>query len=309
MKKIFQIENYDKKPLILIVDDIAKNIQVVANILGKDDYDISVALNGRQALSIMEKVRPDLILLDVMMPDIDGYEVCRTLKKDRRTDSIPVIFLTAKSDKEDIVKGFEMGAVDYVLKPFNPVELLARVRTHVSLKITTDLLMEKIAQLAEMASKDSLTGLYNHGYLLEMLEKRIFESKRHKTHLSVFMFDIDRFKKVNDTFGHKYGDLVLKNISNAAKDSIRKSDIIGRYGGEEFIIIFPNINREEAFIVADKIRKKIEEIKWEKKDLKITVSGGVAQYHGGTAEDLVIKADELLYRAKANGRNRIEKDS
>jgi two-component system, sensor histidine kinase and response regulator len=109
MRKIFQTEDQDKKPLILIVDDIAKNIQVVANILGKDDYDISVALNGRQALSIMEKVRPDLILLDVMMPDIDGYEVCRRLKKDRRTDSIPVIFLTAKSDKEDIVKGFRDG--------------------------------------------------------------------------------------------------------------------------------------------------------------------------------------------------------
>ncbi|MBF0527188.1 MAG: response regulator [Deltaproteobacteria bacterium] len=150
----------EKKPLILIVDDVPMNLQVLGNTLSQENYQIAVATNGRQALSLTESVTPDLILLDVVMPEVDGFEVCRILKGDDRTKDIPIIFLTAKSESEDIVKGFELGAVDYLTKPFSTLELLARVRTHLELKKSKDMQNELIAQLKDaLAQVKQLTGL------------------------------------------------------------------------------------------------------------------------------------------------------
>ncbi len=216
----------EKTPLVLIVDDVAKNLQVLGTILSKQNYKVAAANNGEQALKIAGNTLPDLILLDIMMPGINGFEVCSRLKKDQKTADIPVIFLTAKIEPEDIIKGFEAGAVDYVTKPFNSVELLARTKTHLELKISRDLLKSKNEQLKELAITDSMTGLYNHRYIIDNLVERIAEAKRYKQSLTVAMLDIDFFKKVNDVHGHLFGDFVLVRISTIIEESIRKTDIL-----------------------------------------------------------------------------------
>jgi diguanylate cyclase (GGDEF)-like protein len=296
----------EKTPLVLIVDDVAKNLQVLGTILSKQNYKIAAANNGEQAIKIANTTLPDLILLDIMMPGISGYEVCARLKKDPRTKDISIIFLTAKIEPEDIVKGFEAGAVDYVAKPFNSTELLARVKTQLELKISKDLLKIKNEQLRELAITDSMTGLYNHRYIIDSLSERIAEAKRYKQSLSVAMLDIDYFKKVNDNYGHFFGDFVLVRISTIIEESIRKTDIAGRYGGEEYLIIFTNTDKKSALNTLERIRKSIEKEKWDKKDLVITVSGGLSELKDEDYSKLIMKADNLLYKAKENGRNRNE---
>lgn len=296
----------EKTPLVLIVDDVAKNLQVLGTILSKQNYKVAAANNGEQALKIAGNTLPDLIFLDIMMPGINGFEVCSKLKKDQKTADIPVIFLTAKIEPEDIIKGFEAGAVDYVTKPFNSVELLARAKTHLELKISKDLLKSKNVQLKELAITDSMTGLYNHRYIIDSLVERISESKRYKQSLTVAMLDIDFFKKVNDAHGHLFGDFVLIRISTIIEESIRKTDIAGRYGGEEYLIIFTNTDKKSAFNTMERIRKSVENEKWDKKDLKVTISGGLSELKDEDHSKLIKKADEMLYRAKENGRNRNE---
>jgi len=296
----------EKTPLVLIVDDVAKNLQVLGTILSKQNYKIAAANNGEQAIKIANNTLPDLVLLDIMMPGISGFEVCTRLKKDSRTRDIPIIFLTAKIEPEDIVKGFETGAVDYVLKPFNSIELLARVKTHLELKISRDMLKIKNEQLRELAITDSMTGLYNHRYIIDSLSERIAEAKRYKQSLSVAMLDIDYFKKVNDNYGHLFGDFVLVRISTIIEESIRKTDIAGRYGGEEYLIIFTNTDKKSALNTLERIRKSIEKEKWDKRDLVVTISGGLSELKDEDYSKLIKKADDLLYKAKENGRNRNE---
>ncbi len=217
-----------EQPLVLIVDDVAKNLQVLGTILSKEEYRIAAANNGEQAIAVANDTLPDLILLDVLMPDLNGYETCTKLKSIPKTKEIPVIFLTAKIESEDMIKGFKAGAVDYITKPFNSFELLARVKTHVELKISKDLLNEQNELLQKLSITDRMTGLYNHQYIIDNLSKRIAESKRYKQPLSVAMMDIDFFKKVNDSHGHAFGDHVLIKISCIIEDTIRKTDIVGR---------------------------------------------------------------------------------
>ncbi|HAJ95191.1 MAG TPA: diguanylate cyclase response regulator [Actinobacteria bacterium] len=296
----------EKIPLILIVDDIAKNLQVLGTVLSKKNYKIAAANNGEQAISIANNTLPDLILLDIMMPGINGYEVCARLKKDPKTKDIPIIFLTAKIELDDIVKGFETGAVDYIAKPFNSVELLVRTKTHLELKISRDLLKIKNEQLKKLSITDSMTGLYNHRYIIDSLSERIAEAKRYKQPLSIIMFDIDYFKKVNDNYGHTFGDYVLVRISTIIEESVRKTDIAGRYGGEEYLIIFTNTDIKNAYKTSERLRKSIEKEKWEKAGLAVTVSGGICELKDEDCPKLIMKADNLLYKAKKNNRNRIE---
>ncbi len=297
----------EKTPLILIVDDVARNLQVLGTILGKENYKIAAANNGEQAISIANSTLPDLILLDIMMPGINGYEACARLKKNPKTRDIPIIFLTAKIELDDIVKGFEAGAVDYITKPFNSVELLVRTKTHLELKISRDLLKIKNEQLKKLAITDSMTGLYNHRYIIDSLSERIMEARRYKQPLSVIMLDVDHFKKVNDNHGHAFGDFVLVRISTIIEETIRKTDIAGRYGGEEFLIIYTNTDNKSAFNTSERLRKSIEKEKWDKADLIVTVSGGICELKDEDFSKLIMKADSLLYKAKENGRNRIEK--
>ncbi|MCP4136968.1 MAG: diguanylate cyclase [bacterium] len=302
-----------KESLILIVDDVPKNLQVMGNILSKEGYQIAFATNGKEAIPMIEDIFPDLILLDIMMPEMNGFEVCTTIKGSSKTKSIPIIFLTAKTETDDIVKGFRFGAVDYITKPFNSSELLARVRTHLELKRSKDIILQiseelirKNMILEEMAISDSLTELYNHNYTITRLTEEIERSNRYSQDLSIIMFDIDHFKEINDMHGHQVGDEVLSRVSAILKSRLRRVDIVGRYGGEEFLVILTNTNLEQGITTAEKIRHDIEELTWSFEGLKTTISGGVCAHENGNDVELIKKADKLLYLAKENGRNRIE---
>jgi len=302
-------EIYRKQPLVLIVDDVLENIQVLGNILKEEKYKIALANNGKKAISIATAILPDLILLDVMMPELDGFETCKRLKKIPETKDIPIIFLTAKTETQDIIDGFKIGAVDYITKPFNSYELRSRVRAHVELKISKDLLIEKNEILAKLAITDSLTGSYNHRYIIDSLSRLIEENERYKKPLSIAMVDIDNFKKVNDSYGHDFGDEVLIKISSSIENGIRKTDLLGRYGGEEFLVIFNFSNLKGAVESMDRIIKNVENIKWGKENFKVTISAGVCERKDEDVLKLIKKSDTLLYIAKEKGRNRLEFDS
>jgi len=303
------MENHSKDnniPLILIVDDTIKNLQLLGSVLKEENYKIAIANNGNQAVLIAAQTLPDLILLDVMMPGLNGYETCKKLKEIEKTKHIPIIFLTAKSEIEDIVDGFKAGAVDYITKPFNIYELKARVKTHIELKISKDLLEESNIKLQKLSVTDGLTGLYNHRYIVDLTVRLIEESKRYNQILSIAMIDIDNFKSVNDTYGHPFGDEVLIKLASTFEEKIRKTDSAGRYGGEEFLIILTHTDISGAIEVVERIRSSVENLKWNHKDVKITISVGVYQRNNEDTSSLISKADQLLLKAKKNGKNRIE---
>jgi two-component system cell cycle response regulator len=315
------------KSTILIVDDNVHNLQVLAVIVEKLGCDSVLAMDGQQALEYVEIERPDLILLDVMMPRMDGYEICSLFKKNSQLKDIPVIFLTAKSEIEDIVKGFEVGGVDYVIKPFNAIELKARIKTHLSLKKSNDeirsaneelreannIIEKKNSQLKEMmeqlelaAKTDMLTGLYNRRHMMAKIEEEVSKFKRHKRSFSFIMADIDFFKKVNDIYGHNGGDYVLKVVANILSTSIRAVDTVARWGGEEFLIMLPEVEVEGAGISAERIRKNVAErlLHYQGVDFTVTITLGVATFTMNDEIDEAIKrADDALYAGKARGRN------
>jgi diguanylate cyclase (GGDEF)-like protein len=299
-------EFYGRQPLILIVDDVLENVQVLGNILKEDNYKIAIANNGNQAISTAVAIHPDLILLDVMMPELDGFETCKRLKKIPETKDIPIIFLTAKAETQDIIDGFKVGALDYITKPFNSYELKARVKTHSELKISKDLLIEKNAILEKLSITDGLTGLYNHRFITDNLSRLIEENERYKKPLSIAMIDIDNFKMVNDSFGHDFGDEVLIKVSNYIENGIRKTDFCSRYGGEEFLVIFKHCDLKGAIESMDRIIKNVENLKMEKRNLKVTLSAGIYERKDEDVLALIKKADDLLYIAKQKGKNRLE---
>jgi PleD family two-component response regulator len=222
--------NEPNKATVLIVDDAPYNVQALA-ILLKDDYKIMVATDGARCIELATGDNPpDLILLDIEMPDINGYEVCRRLKSLEFTKHIPIIFITGKDGTSDEEFGFNLGAVDYITKPVQPSIVKVRVKTQITIKQQNDL-------LKRMALYDQLTNLYNRHYLMELFPKRISESLRHAQALSLIMVDIDHFKEVNDNHGHDVGDLVLQAISKEISSNLRSEDIAARFGGEEFIVI------------------------------------------------------------------------
>ncbi|MCJ7616480.1 MAG: diguanylate cyclase [Desulfobacterales bacterium] len=299
-------EIYDRQPLILIVDDTIKNLQVLGSILKDENYKLAIATNGNQAISTANEIKPDLILLDVMMPELDGLETCKILKSMEEIKDIPVIFLTAKVETEDIVEGFKVGAIDYIIKPFNSYELKARVKTHIELKISKDLLKKKNAILKKLSITDSLTGLFNRRYTMDALSRLIEENTRYRQPLSISMLDIDDFKKVNDEHGHIFGDEVIVKISSSIEGCLRKTDIVGRYGGEEFIILFAHTNLKGAVECVERIIKSVEKLKLDNTGTEVTISAGVCENKDEDVSAFVKKADDLLYTAKKKGKNRVE---
>ncbi len=286
------------KPIILIVDDEPANIQVLAACL-RDKYDIKVATSGEHCLGLVRnQLNPDLILLDIEMPEMDGYTVCRCLKSFSETESTPVIFVTARDGEDDEEKGLSLGAVDYITKPVNPAIVLARVDTHITLKQQRD-------ALEKMALHDQLTGLYNRYYLLEEANHKVAQSMRHKHDLSLLMMDIDHFKTINDQYGHPAGDAVLQSVAATLKKLNRVEDITARFGGEEFVIVLDHCNAENAEAKAEIIRQKIEDSQPE--GINVTVSIGVAQLNAEeeSFSDLLKRADIAMYLAKEQGRNRV----
>jgi diguanylate cyclase (GGDEF)-like protein len=309
-------KNSNNTPKILVVDDIPVNIQLMQAHLASMDCETIVANNGEEALTQVDAGKPDLILLDVMMPKMDGFEACRLLKSNDTTNFIPIIMVTALNDIEDKVKGIEAGADDFITKPFNKLELLARVKSLLRIKSLHDELQEKVTQLEvakerlnELAITDGLTGLYNYRHFREVLAKEIRRAKRHENAMSIIMLDIDFFKHYNDTHGHLAGDEVLRTIAKLMIQNVRSIDIAARYGGEEFALVLPETNHSAARVVADKIKALVEEHEFDHEATqptgKLTVSMGIATFpeNGTLGDDLIQCADERLYKAKAEGRN------
>ncbi|MEK6659341.1 MAG: diguanylate cyclase [Campylobacterota bacterium] len=295
----------DYIPTILIVDDMAANIAILSDLL-QSSYKIKIAKNGQRALDIARgKEKPDLILLDIEMPQMSGYEVCKKLKDSSDTKNIPVIFVTAKNDTTDEEYGLKLGAIDYIKKPFHPAIIKIRVRNHINLKLKSD-------KLEELSMCDSLTGIPNRRYFDETLEKKHKEISRDKKNLAIIMVDIDFFKLYNDNYGHWKGDECLAKVATTLRKTLKRpTDTVSRYGGEEFVILLKDIDKDGAKRVAESLVNAIAELKipheYSPVTNFVTISAGIAikeENESISKEDLLKIADDELYRAKESGRNR-----
>jgi diguanylate cyclase (GGDEF)-like protein len=253
----------------------------------------------------------DIILCDLEMPRIDGFKFLSMMKSRPDLQDTPVIMLTGMNDRDLKIKGLEQGASDYITKPFDPEELVARVKVHLKIKNLQDDLKRTNELLLELSNTDHLTGLFNRRFLMEALDKEVQRSSRKGGNLSILILDIDHFKNVNDTYGHLQGDAVLQKVALQLQKELRNYDIAARYGGEEFIAVLPDATIAEAAFVAERIRASIQTSKFNGalSQLCLTVSLGVALYSpedGTTVDGFIKRADDALYRAKANGRNKVE---
>jgi diguanylate cyclase (GGDEF)-like protein len=291
---------------ILLVDDSATNLRMLGEILSPD-YNILIATCGEEALSIAQGIdRPDLILLDVVMPGMDGYTVCRALKEDDSTRSIPVIFVTAVEGSEAEARGLDLGAVDYITKPFSAPVVRARVRTHVVLKQQTDL-------LEHLAFIDGLTGIANRRQFDQQLTREWARMLRENAPLSLLMIDVDHFKSYNDRYGHGAGDECLRRIGRTLADVPKRAgDLVARFGGDEFAVILPNTDAKGALVMARAILAAVNTLKLAPIGSpaadQVTLSLGAATGTPraiGDIQAFIQAADLALYRAKTSGRNQI----
>ena len=293
------------KPKLLVVDDQPINIQVMYQVFSAD-YQVFMATNGAQALAICLANPPDLVLLDVVMPGMDGFEVCTQLKAIDATRNIPVIFVTAHSDAAQETHGLSVGAVDFISKPVNPAVVRARVKTHLTLKFQSDL-------LRNLVFLDGLSGVYNRRYFDQQLGVEFARAARNNTPLSVVMVDVDHFKLFNDRYGHQAGDDCLRQIALTLKSGLRRpADLVARYGGEEFACILPDTGFDDALNMAQEMERMVRAQKtpheFSQFDGVITASLGLATRTanaGGDAVALVGLADAQLYQAKQTGRGRV----
>jgi len=288
------------KAKILVVDDEPVNIQVLINYLSLENYNVVTATNGQTGLKLINEVDFDLIILDAMMPKMSGYEVCKKIREKYNLIDLPILMLTANSQLSNICLAYDCGINDYVTKPFEKQELMARIKTLVTMK-----------KAVKQSIRDPLTGIYNRKHMFELGEVIFEEHKKEGKHMSVIMIDIDDFKSVNDTYGHAQGDNILNEVVAECKNGIRANDIFGRYGGEEFFIILPNIEIEDTVKLADRIRGNIyirPVSSHEGKEIYITISLGVATNSKSvnSIEQQLTEADKAMYKAKKNGKNRVE---
>jgi len=295
---------------ILIAEDDINIAELVKIILETKGYLTHWARDGQEALDLADQVRPDLILLDVMMPKFNGYEVLRRLKENTQLKNIPIIFVTVRGETDSKVVGLRLGGHDYITKPFDLDELIARVEAALRIKGEQDHLRAVNRRLAELSMTDPLTGLYNRRYLMERFEEEVERARRYVFPMACVMVDIDDFKQINDTYGHLQGDQILQQIAILMKNSNRVVDILARYGGEEFLLILPQTNLGGAEVVAERFRQLIADthLIQSDPDRRITVSLGASElvYAGeDTKEELLRRADKALYEAKRLGKNRI----
>ena len=293
-----------------MIDDQIDNIEVLDSILA-DDYRVLFATNATDALRLSQEQRPDLILLDVVMPDMDGYELCTRLRQNPATRDIPVIFVTARDQDDDEAIGLRRGAVDYLTKPLNPVIVRLRVKSHLELKRYRD-------YLAEQSKTDGLTGIANRRRFDEYLESQWQYAIRTGTPLSLIMIDVDHFKAYNDLYGHVAGDDCLKTIAQALADALpRRTDLVARYGGEEFACLLPAADHSGALLAAKRLHEQVAARQLQHAHSStgpfVTISVGVASLYPGRHENdagiLVELADRRLYHAKQTGRNRVVGES
>lgn len=291
-----------KSQQILIIDD---DISIGA-VLRKALHDLgSVEFrnNGADGIQAAGELSPDLIILDVLMPDLDGIEVCKSLKSNAATCDIPILILTAQDRQEDEEAGFDLGATDFVRKPISLKVLRARASNILSLRAT-------MRDLERLSRTDSLTGAFNRRHFFAVADTELERFKRYGHPVGMIVLDVDHFKTINDTFGHAIGDQALQGFVESVRAKLRREDVLGRIGGEEFVVLCPETNIEGTVRLAERIRLAVQgvSIKTEAGPLSFTVSGGVSAViaNDETAEAAIARADKALYRAKDRGRNRIE---
>lgn len=291
------MNNDPHQPTILVVDDSESNIEMVLAIL--DNYDVIPATSGKDALEMVANEHVDLILLDILMPEISGFDVCKELKECEQTKDIPVIFLTAQKDEDSIESAYLTGGVDYVTKPFKPVELLARVKVHLDLQTL-------IQKLEYLATRDSLTGIYNRRKFFKLAEKMF---ATYDEHLYAIMLDIDFFKKVNDQYGHNAGDIVLKQTTDVISSLLPSSAVFGRLGGEEFAVVLTASSDEQVISLLDSIVSTYANTSMKitpKEEIQCTLSCGMTPKFDfiESIDEFLKEADVALYEAKQTGRNK-----
>ncbi|MCP4104534.1 MAG: diguanylate cyclase [Desulfobacteraceae bacterium] len=333
-----------KKTLILIACDDLKNCQDIEYILTKEGYRVTPAKNISQASNMTRNLSPDIIIADIILLETEGPDAFSLLKHEAEANNIQVIILTLENEPFDIVKGFQAGADDYIKKPFRTEELLARIKLNHEIKKNRDIILQYNKELEKERTKlkritqeranlllelkkqndsmkkmiitDDLTELYNHKYVMERLSQEIAGARRYSRDMSIILFDIDRFRQINVSYGHHIGNEALVRISSEIKKGLRKVDIAARYSGDEFLVILPNTDNGGAVYTADRIRKSVEELEWNYEELNVTISGGVSTLmkNENTMKYirdenllymLIMRAENLLFAAK-EGMNKIE---
>ena len=293
------------KPKLLLVDDQTINIQVLYRCF-VGDYQIFMATSGEQALNLCASNPPDLILLDVVMPGLDGFEVCKLIKADAALRHIPVIFVTAHTGPDQETYGLSLGAVDFIAKPVNPDVVRARVRTQLTLKFQADL-------LRRLVFLDGLTGVFNRRYFDQQIATEWARAMRSKAPLSLILVDVDFFKHFNDHYGHQAGDDTLRLIASTLKTELRRpADLVARFGGEEFACVLPETGYDDALALAHELERKVRAQglphEGSSVDTVVTISAGLATRTSNTYTEvgsLIALADKLLYQAKHTGRGRV----
>ncbi|HEX8551905.1 MAG TPA: diguanylate cyclase [Abditibacteriaceae bacterium] len=319
----------NSKGRILVVDDDALNRIKLSTNLEEDGCEVELAKDGEQALKMLGGGSYDTVLLDLMMPVMDGFAVLEHVQNHNELQHIPFIVISAEEDMNSIVRCIEMGAADYLPKPFNPTLLRARVGACLEKKRSRDREQELFAELQEryqqlrelnqtiqeqadllkeVSIRDELTRLYNRRHFNEQAAREFAQSQRHGHPLTMMIGDIDHFKRINDTFSHATGDDVLRQVARVLQDNTREGDILARYGGEEFVIALPQTDLEQAATVCEKLRLAIESHAWHEihPDLRVTMSMGLnSNIQLSSYDKMIDAADELLYKAKESGRNRV----
>jgi len=313
---MFQELTESPAPTILVADDEPVNRALIQRRLEREGYHVLTARNGNEAVKHVLQALPDLIILDVMMPEMDGMDACRLIKENEATRDIPIIFLSARDETDMKVSGLSLGADDYISKPFETEELVARVHVAIRLKRKRDQLRSSAedaslrAELAqERAMTDSLTTLFNRYGLQSILAREHAEARRYNRQLSCVLIDLDNFKAINDTYGHGVGDLALQQVAAILREAVRGSDAVFRYGGEEFLVLLPQTEIEGAIALGEKIRAEVASRKFGDREcaFTLTLSAGAASLEGDESiHEMIARTDMALYRAKERGRNRIE---
>jgi diguanylate cyclase (GGDEF)-like protein len=292
----------DAKPVVLVIDDSADVHRLLRARLSQEELSFVSAYSGAEGLIAAERMQPSLITLDLNMDGMDGFEVLRQLKAKPITQQIPVIILSTQASREDKVKAFDLGAVDYVAKPFEFTELRVRVRSAIRVH-------QLVQMLAQKAKVDGLTGLWNRAFFDGRWAEEFARASRYGQPLSVMLIDCDRFKSINDDFGHPAGDSLLQGLARIIQRECRQTDLACRYGGEEFIVIMPGTDADEATVLAERIRVGVESATWPRHpQRRVTLSAGVVGCSGApavSADGWIEAVDQNLYRAKKEGRNRV----
>jgi len=285
---------------LLIVDDNETNLDILMHLLKA--YDVIVALDGNSALDLLRHEKPDVILLDIVMPGVDGYEVCRRIKANPEWRHIPILFITAMTDEASLVRAFDVGGSDYVTKPFRSRELLARVRTQVEYR-------QAMEKLRRMAVADSLTGIYNRRAFFERGGELFRRARTSASSIAALMIDIDHFKAINDRFGHAIGDEALMSVTQCINDILPLDALFGRLGGEEFAVLMQGRDADHAMALAEQVRVAIGRIRLSSPHARLVMSASIGVAHGreGAADlDALLRlADDRLFEAKRDGRNRV----